>query len=127
MTGSDPMPYVDGFLTPVPGDGYHAYMEFARISARVFREYGALDQVECWGEDLPEGELTSFPQAVNAAEGETVVLSFVLWPDRATRDAAMEGVMNDPRISPKHVSLPFDARRMVFGGFDMVLGDLMTR
>ncbi|MEO1459994.1 MAG: DUF1428 domain-containing protein [Pseudomonadota bacterium] len=94
------------------------YEAHSRMAAEVFLEHGAERLVELWGDDVPEGELTSFPMAVKAEEGETVCVSLMYWPDRAARDAGMEKVFADPRL---HGPMPFDGKRMIFASFDTML------
>ncbi|WP_366940845.1 DUF1428 domain-containing protein [uncultured Amaricoccus sp.] len=116
------MGYVDGYLIAVPTGKRAEYEALARDAAAVFKEHGALEVVECWGEDVPEGKLTSFPLAVKLEPGETVVFSWVLYPSRAARDAANVKVMEDPRMKAiDPASMPFDAKRMIFGGFDVLV------
>lgn len=110
------MPYIDGFVIPVPIANKEAYREEAARFWPIFRDHGALEVWECWGEDLPAGEVTSFPMAVKLEPGEAVVFSWVLWPDRETRLAAHDGMMNDPRM--KEGTQPFDGKRLIYGSFD---------
>ena len=91
------MNYVDGYVVPVPTAKREAYREVATIYAGLFKEHGALSVVECWGDDVPEGQVTSFPMAVKREPGETVVFSWVTWPSRAARDAAWKAINADPR------------------------------
>jgi uncharacterized protein YbaA (DUF1428 family) len=114
------MPYVDGFVIPVPKANREAYMKFAEEAAAVVKEYGALKVVECWGDDVPEGKITSFPMAVKSEEGETVVFSWIIWPSRAARDEGSKKVMADPRMQPGK-AMPFDGKRLIYGGFEMIL------
>ena len=113
--------YVDGFVAAVPEANREAFIAHADAARVVFEEAGALSVWECWGDDVPEGEVTSFSRAVNCAEGETVVFSWIVWPDRATRDAGMAQMMEDPRMSPEVNPMPFDGKRMIYGGFAPVL------
>ena len=87
----------------------------------MFLEYGATRVLECWGDDVPKGKQTDFQRAVQAKDDETVVFSWIEWPDKATRDAGMEKVMKDPRMSPEKNPMPFDGMRMIFGGFTPVV------
>ena len=107
--------YVDGFVAPVPNDNREAYRKMAVTAAEVFLEHGAVRDLEAWGVDTPKGEVTSFPRAVAAADDESVVFSFVEWPDEATRNAGWEKVMADERM--KGADMPFDGKRMFWGGF----------
>jgi uncharacterized protein YbaA (DUF1428 family) len=113
------MNYVDGVVLAVEDSRREEYLAFARVSAQVFREHGALNVVEAWGDDVPEGKLTSFPLAVQRAAGETVVFSWVTWPSKAVRDEAWTRVMQDPRLAAQ--SMPFDGKRMIYGGFQVIL------
>ncbi len=115
------MTYVDGFVAPVPKNKREAFLKHAEIAADVIMEQGALKIVECWGDNVPDGEVTSFPMAVKLEADETVLFSWILWPSRAHRDAAMEKIMTDPRLQPENNPMPFDGKRMIFGGFDVVL------
>jgi uncharacterized protein YbaA (DUF1428 family) len=89
--------YVDGFVLAVPDANRETYIRYAAEAAHVFRDYGALQVVECWGDDVPEGQLTSFPLAVKRGPGESVVFAWIAWPDKATRGAAHPKVAADPR------------------------------
>jgi uncharacterized protein YbaA (DUF1428 family) len=114
------MTYVDGYVVPVPSGKKDAYRQVATEAAAVFKEYGATRVVECWGDDVPDGKLTDFKRAVQAESGEAVVFSWIEWPDKATRDAGMKRVMEDPRMQPGG-EMPFDGKRMIFGGFAPLL------
>ncbi|MEM7446376.1 MAG: DUF1428 domain-containing protein [Pseudomonadota bacterium] len=115
------MTYVDGFVIAVPTENKSAYQAHAETSAAVLKEHGALKLVECWGDDVPKGEVTDFYGAVQAKEGETIVFAWLTWPDKATRDAAMPKIMADPRMQPDTNPMPYDGKRMIFGGFEMML------
>ena len=115
------MSYVDGFLVPVADGKRDAYRAMAERAAGVFRDHGARRVVECWGDDVPAGKVTDFFRAVAAREGETVVFSWVEWPDRATRDTGMAAVMADERMKTPPADLPFDGQRMIFGGFAAIV------
>ncbi|MEG3144298.1 DUF1428 domain-containing protein [Sphingomonas sp. RT2P30] len=116
------MTYIDGFLAPVRADTTReAYGVYAEKAAPIFREHGATRVVEGWGDDVPDGTLTDFRRAVLATEGETVVFSWIEWPDKATRDAGMKKVMEDPRMQPLADPMPFDGKRMIFGGFAVIV------
>jgi uncharacterized protein YbaA (DUF1428 family) len=114
------MPYVDGFVIPVPTAKREAYVKLAEQVAAVFKEYGALKVVECWGDDVPEGKITSFPMAVKREQDETVVFSWIIWPSRAVRDEGSKKVMADPRMQPGQTMF-FDGKRLIYGGFEMIL------
>ncbi|MEM7567781.1 MAG: DUF1428 domain-containing protein [Pseudomonadota bacterium] len=115
------MVYVDGFVAAVPSDERDAFLAHARIAADIFKERGALEIRECWGNDVPHGTLTSFPKAVQCEAGETVVFSWVVWPSKDVRDAGWAALMEDPRMSEEANPMPFDGKRMIFGGFESVL------
>ena len=115
------MDYVDGFVAAVPSAKREAYRQHAEAAAAVFREHGALRVVECWGDDVPEGRLTSFPMAVKREADETVVFSWIVWPSRAARDAGMKKVMADPRVQPDVNPMPFDGKRLIYGGFEIIV------
>jgi uncharacterized protein YbaA (DUF1428 family) len=115
------MTYVDGFVVAVPTANEEAYRRLAETAAQVFKEHGALSVVECWGDDVPEGKLTSFPMAVKREDDETVVFAWIVWPSKEVRDAAHPKVMADPRIDPKENPMPFDGKRMIYGGFRTIL------
>ncbi len=119
------MSYVDGFVIAVPTANKQAFIEHARCADAVFIEHGALRIRECWGADVPLGKQTDFFGAVHAREGETIVFSWIEWPDKATRDAQMpileEAMKTDPRICPDDNPPPFDAKRMIYGGFEPVV------
>lgn len=116
------MAYVDGFLAAVPQDRKDAFLAHASVAREVFRENGALNVVECWADDVPEGKLTSMPMAVKAEPGEAVVFSWIVWPDKETRNKAFQTVMEDPRMSDEANPMPFDGKRMIYGGFVPILG-----
>ena len=115
------MSYVDGFVAAVPVANREKFRKHAEDAAAVFKEHGALQVVECWGDDVPDGEVTSFPMAVQRKEDEAVVFSWILWPSREVRDSAMEKVMADPRLKPEANPMPFDGKRMIYGGFEIVV------
>jgi uncharacterized protein YbaA (DUF1428 family) len=111
------MSYIDGFVIAVPTASKQKFIDHARNGDSVFLEFGATRVLECWGEDVPEGKLTDFRRAVQATPEETVVFSWIEWPDKPTRDAGMAKVMEDPRLSPENNPMPFDGKRLIFGGF----------
>jgi uncharacterized protein YbaA (DUF1428 family) len=113
--------YADGYVLAVPQGNKKAYRDMAAKAADVFKEYGATRVVEAWGDDVPEGKITDFRRAVKAKEGESVVFSFVEWPDKATRDAAWPKIMEDKRMQPDREKMPFDGQRMFWGGFKPIL------
>jgi uncharacterized protein YbaA (DUF1428 family) len=105
----------------VPKQNIEAYRELARKAGEIWKEYGALAYVECVADDVPYGELTSFPRAVQATEDETVVFAWILYESREQRDAINEKVMADPRLKADMANMPFDGKRMIYGGFKTVL------
>ncbi len=117
------MAYADGFVLPVPKEKLDAYLDLARLSGAIWREHGALEYHEAVADDVQPGQLTSFPQAVKLEEGEVVVFAWILYPDRATRDAVNAKVMADPRLAPmmNPESMPFDGKRMFWGGFEVAV------
>jgi uncharacterized protein YbaA (DUF1428 family) len=115
------MAYVDGFVVAVPTRNKDAYKIHAEKAAMVFKEHGALKLVECWGDDVPGGKVTSFPMAVKCEPDETVVFSWITWPSREVRDQGMAKVMADPRLQPGQNPMPFDGKRMIYGGFEMIV------
>ena len=112
------MTYVTGFLTPVPTANKERYIKSAADGWEMFKKYGALEMVEAWGDNIEEGKTTDFKRAVKLEEGEQVVFSWILWPDRATADAAWEKMQNDPAMA--EFDMPFDGKRMMWGGFEPV-------
>jgi uncharacterized protein YbaA (DUF1428 family) len=120
-TGNGTSGYADGYVVPVPSDKKEAYRKLASKAADVFKEFGATRVVEAWGDDVPDGKVTDFKRAVNATPNEGVVFSFVEWPDKATRDESWKKVMEDPRMQPGADEMPFDGKRMIWGGFEPML------
>jgi uncharacterized protein YbaA (DUF1428 family) len=115
------MSYVDGFVVAVPTANREIFRTYAERAAVLFKEHGALKVVECWGDDVPEGQVTSFPMAVKRKPDETVVFAWILWPSREKRNEAMKKIMVDPRMQPDSVPVPFDGKRMIFGGFEIIV------
>ena len=115
------MTYVDGYVLAVTTDQREVYKEFAETFAELFKEYGATSVVECWGDDVPDGKLTSFPMAVKRNDDETVVFSWVIWPSKEVRNQAWEKMKDDERMNPEGVVMPFDGKRMIYGGFEMLV------
>jgi uncharacterized protein YbaA (DUF1428 family) len=113
------MSYVDGFVLPVPTKNLAAYKRMAKLGAKIWMEHGALEYRECVADDVQPGKLTSFPQSVKLKKGETVIFAWIVYKSRASRDRINAKVMKDPRLAafmdPK--SLPFDGKRMFWGGF----------
>lgn len=112
------MAYIDGFVIPVKSADKQAFIDHARKIDLHFLEFGATRVVECWGDDVPAGKTTDFYRAVQAGEGEVVAFSWVEWPDKATRDMAFSKMRDDPRFTD--MPMPFDGKRMIFGGFEPV-------
>lgn len=112
------MPYVDGFVLAVPKGRLEEYKDHARRAGPVWMEHGALSYVECVAEDTPYGELTSFPRAVQARDDEVVIFAWATYPSRADRDAVLKKVMADPRLQGDMKDMPFDGKRLIFGGFE---------
>ncbi|QJD90647.1 DUF1428 domain-containing protein [Duganella dendranthematis] len=117
------MAYVDGFVVPVPKDKLEAYKKMSRECGAVWRELGALEFRETMADDAPPGKLTSFPQSVMLEEGEVVVFSWIVYESRAKRDEINDKVMKDPRVRAfmDPANMPFDAKRMIYGGFEMMI------
>ena len=117
------MAYVDGFVVAVPAANKDAYRKQAADAAPLFKEFGVRRHVEAWGDDVPDGKVTDFRGAVKATPDEVVVFSWFEYPDRATRDAANEKIMSDPRMKQMGENMPFDGKRMIYGGFASLLDE----
>jgi len=119
------MSYIDGFVTAVPKDNKEKFIRHAQTADAAFKEFGATRIVECWEDDVPDGKITDFRSAVKAEKNESVVFSWVEWPDKASRDAGMKKMMSamktDPRLNPEQNPMPFDGMRLIFGGFTPVV------
>ena len=116
------MPYVDGYVMAVPRKNKSEYIQLAEESAVVFKDHGALSVVENWADDVPIGELTSFPMAVKCEEGEDVVFFLIVWPSREARDLGNKAAMEDPRLQNWDLNkMPFDEKRMILGGFTTIV------
>ncbi|MEO6351665.1 MAG: DUF1428 domain-containing protein [Oxalobacteraceae bacterium] len=117
------MPYVDGFVLPLPKKNVEAYLEVARKCGAIWREHGALEFRECISDDVKPGKLTSFPQSVNLEPDETVIFSWIVYESRAHRDQVNDKVMKDPRMADmmKPENMPFDGKRMMYGGFEVLV------
>jgi uncharacterized protein YbaA (DUF1428 family) len=117
------MPYVDGFVVPVPKKNLTAYRAMARKAGKVWRDHGALEFRECVADDVKVGKRTSFPRSVKLKGNETVMFSYIVYKSRADRDRVMAKVMKDPRLAkmmdPK--AMPFDGKRMIYGGFKVLV------
>lgn len=109
------MPYVEGFVIPVPEGKKQEYLDLARKAYVKFKAWGVLRHVECWSDDVPEGEVTDFRRAVDAKPGEAIVFAWLEWPSREARDAANRKMMEDPEMAA--MAAPFDGKRMILGGF----------
>ena len=114
------MAYIDGTIAAVPTGNKDAYIEFSKKVSPIFKEHGALNVVECWGDDVPEGKTNSMYTATMCKPDETIVFSWITWPSKAVRDTGMAKVMSDPRISPETTPMPFDGQRMIIGGFETI-------
>ncbi|HTH29082.1 MAG TPA: DUF1428 domain-containing protein [Sphingobium sp.] len=119
------MSYIDGFVIAVPSANKQQFIDHAREFDSLIMDMGALRILECWGDDVPEGKQTDFRRAVQATQEEAVVFSWIEWPDKATRDGAMgkmdELMKTDDRFNPEKNPMPFDGKRMIFGGFSPVV------
>ena len=117
------MTYIDGFIAAVPTSALETYREYSSKFAGIFKEYGASRVVENWGDDVPEGELTSFPMAVKRKDEETVVFSWIEWPSKEVRMEAWQKMESDERFHPDANPMPFDGKRMIYGGFSQILNE----
>ena len=117
------MPYVDGFVVPVPKKNVDAYRRLAKMAGKIWREYGALEFRECIADDVKVGKRTSFPRSVKLKPTETVMFSYIVYKSRAHRDRINAKVMKDPRLAEmmKGNGMPFDGKRMIYGGFKVLL------
>lgn len=115
------MTCVHGFICAVPTANRAAFVDHARKAAEAFRDHGLVSGRECWGDEVPDGEVTSFPMAVKAKPDETVVFSWFVWPSKAAHDVAMQQSMTDPRLSMETNPMPFDGKRLIYGAFEPVL------
>lgn len=119
------MAYIDGFVSAVPKANKEKFIAHAKLADTVFLELGATRILECWEDDVPNGQVTDFRRAVQAKEDEAVVFAWIEWPDKAARDAGMskleEVMKTDPRMNPEKNPMPFDGKRMIFGGFSPVV------
>ena len=115
------MAYIDGFVAAVPTENKEQYLEHAKLSSTIFKEHGALKITEGWGDNVPDGEVTSLPMAVKCKDDETVVFSTVVWPSKEIREAGWQAIMEDPRMHPDENPMPFDGKRLIYGGFEVML------
>jgi uncharacterized protein YbaA (DUF1428 family) len=117
------MTYVDGFIVPVPKKKLKAYYAMAKKASKVWRDHGAVEYLECVADDVKKGKWTSFPRSVKLKPGETVIFSYIVYKSRKDRDRVLKAVMKDKRLAammdPK--KMPFDGRRMIYGGFKTVV------
>ena len=117
------MKYVDGFVVAVPADKKEAYLQLAARAAPLFKAFGATRIVECWADDVPAGNFTDFRRAVKAEDHEEVVFSWIEYPSKEVRDAANQKMMADPRMRELGDQMPFDSKRMIYGGFAPLLDE----
>lgn len=119
------MSYIDGFVIAVPKANRQKFIDHANMGDSMFMEWGATRILECWADDVPDGKVTDFRKAVQATDDEDVVFSWIEWPDKATRDTAYAKMMSpdnkDPRMDPEKNPMPFDGKRMIWGGFAPVV------
>jgi uncharacterized protein YbaA (DUF1428 family) len=115
------MRYVDGYVLPVPKKNVEAYRRIARKAGKVWRDHGALEYRECVGDDLNIKMVMSFPRRLNLKRGETVIFAWVVFKSRAHRDRVNAKVMKDPRLAKEPKAVPFDIKRMVYGGFKVLV------
>ncbi len=115
------MAYIDGFVAAVPNANREEYIKYSRKFDALFIEHGALSATECWEDDVPEGSLTSFPMAVKREPGESILFSWIKWPSKEVRTAAWEKLMRLPEMQPGTSPMPFDGKRMIYGGFETIV------
>ena len=115
------MGYIDGFVLAVPAANKEAYRKHALDAMPLFKEFGATRMVETWGDDVPDGKVTDFKGAVKATGDEKIVYSWIEWPSKQARDAAWPKIMQDERMKPDHANMPFDGKRMIYGGFTPIV------
>lgn len=112
------MAFYDISVCPVPNDRKDAFLAHSRTCAELFKREGALSVIDTWGAEVPDGKVTDFKRSVQASADETVCVGWITWPDKATRDSAWEKLMSDPTM--QGISMPFDGKRMIFAGFDLL-------
>src|SRR5918998_2486666 len=117
------MTYIEGFVAAVPTANKETYRKHAADAAPLFQEFGVTRMVETWADDVPDGKVTDFRKSVQAKDDESVVFSWFEYPDRAARDAANEKMMSDPRMKDMGAAMPFDGKRMIYGGFDTIVDE----
>jgi uncharacterized protein YbaA (DUF1428 family) len=115
------MTYVDGFVLAVPADKKDAFREHASGLLPFFKQAGVTRVVESWGDDVPDGKVTDYKGAVKATSDEKIVYSWIEWPSKQARDAAWPKIMQDGRMKPDHANMPFDGKRMIYGGFTPIV------
>ena len=115
------MSYVNGFVAAVPAANKQDYIDHCRETQSYFKDLGATRVVDCWGDDVPDGKVTDFKGAVKAKGDEVVVFSWIEWPSKQARDAAWSKIMQDGRMKPDHANMPFDGKRMIYGGFTPIV------
>lgn len=115
------MSYVDGFLLAVPTANREEYRQMALKGAEFFKKLGATKFVECWGEDVPDGKVTSFPMSVKLQPGETVVFSWIVWPSKEVRAKGHAAMHDESQTAEWMKNMPFDGMRMMFGGFEPIV------
>jgi uncharacterized protein YbaA (DUF1428 family) len=117
MKGEISMTYVQGSVAAVPNSRKVAFKTYAQEMVLILKEMGAISSMDCWGDDVPQGTLTSFPMAVKLKDDETVVFSWIVWPSKEVANRAMAKFMEDPRFNQQTNPMPFDGKRMIYGGF----------
>jgi uncharacterized protein YbaA (DUF1428 family) len=115
------MAYIEAMVAAVPTGNKAAYLDYAREVGGLFKQHGALATTDCWGSDVPEGKLTSFPLSVKCEPGETVAIGFITWPSKEARASAWEQLMKEPKMQPGAMKMPFDGKRMIYGAFEVIL------
>ncbi|MEP6343177.1 MAG: DUF1428 domain-containing protein [Maricaulaceae bacterium] len=116
------MTYIDGFVFPVPTADKEKLRAYAETVDVLFKKNGALQVIEAWGDDVPKGKATDFYRAVNAKEDETIMFSWIMWPDKAAREAGNEKVFADMKaMGEDAMEMPFDGKRMIYGGFNTLV------
>ena len=117
----EPDSYIDGFVLAVPTANKETFRQHASEAAQIFKKHGALEIVECWGDDVPEGRVTSMPMAVQCQADETVVFAWAVWPSKAVRDAGLQAIEQDPDTRLQMRQMPFDGQRVIYGGFTVLV------
>lgn len=117
------MTYIDGVIIPVPTKNKEAYLQYAKDMSEIFKAHGVMRFVECWGDELPDGEVTSYPLAVKKKDDESVCFSWAEWPSKQVHDDAMPKIMEEMQKLHDDAGMPFDGSRLIYGGFDVILDD----